>query len=48
MQFLADSEMLPDAQTILEATDDHMKMTPLHVAALNTDPKAARLNLFND
>jgi len=40
MDFLEQIEMLPDAHNILEATDDEMRMTPLHVAALNPDPKA--------
>ena len=45
MDFLEEIEMLSDAHSILEATDDQMRMTPLHVAALNSDPTAVRWEL---
>ena len=45
VDFLEEIEMLSDAHSILEATDDQMRMTPLHVAALNSDPTAVRWDL---
>jgi hypothetical protein len=46
IEFLVESELICDAQTVLEARDNQMKMTPLHIAALNPDPMAVRLELI--
>ena len=46
IEFLIDSELICDAQTVLEARDNQMHMTPLHIAALNPDPMAVKLGSF--
>ena len=42
VDFLIEIEMMSDAQTLFEARDSQMKMTPLHIAVMNPNPLATR------